>query len=431
MKKLIAFLESVKSTRSFLSVYVNRWTKHFAILTYLSLLLLVYAGCKKDSTVEIADQTEASLIVKLKAAGFDVSNGLHKHKNGYLVEGDIFFTAADINNLDEDSEVRIASSWVDPDLSGGSKVNGKISHYRTNNLLTLSYPQRTIQIYMPSTFGTYMQNSLDSAIARYNALDLSLIFTRTTNPSNANITISTTYINPSTNPNDAYLMSAGFPTSGNPYSQINVNTYYFNSSYDRYDATSSLVHEIGHTIGLRHTDYMNRAYSCGGSSSNEGGAGVGANHIPGTPSGGEASSVMLACSNGYDRTFTEGDIVALKETYWYRKDIYVKVIQTVVSDESYYTTYNDYVKIEYDISMEFYQNAGLTIPYTTANYFLLTISNDNEYTGHWTRLLVPNGLTSYNLGTYIQDKEWNYGNLVRDNTTGYRPVEGVGYYLQY
>ena len=36
-----------------------------------------------------------------------------------------------------------------------------------------------------------------------------------------------------------------------------------------------ITHEIGHTLGLRHSDYYNRTISCG-SGGNEGSAGVGA-----------------------------------------------------------------------------------------------------------------------------------------------------------
>jgi hypothetical protein len=78
---------------------------------------------------------------------------------------------------------------------------------------------------------------------------------------------------------------------------------------------SVLQHEVGPTIGLRHTDYSNRAYSCGGAASNEGASNVGAVRIPGTPSGPDAASFMLACSNGGDRTFNANDIIALNYLY--------------------------------------------------------------------------------------------------------------------
>lgn len=81
--------------------------------------------------------------------------------------------------------------------------------------------------------------------------------------------------------------------------------------------TTVIAHEIGHCIGFRHTDYMNRAYSCG-SGGNEGqeNNGVGAVHIPGTPTGPDAASWMLAClSATTDRPFNSNDKVALAYLY--------------------------------------------------------------------------------------------------------------------
>jgi hypothetical protein len=79
--------------------------------------------------------------------------------------------------------------------------------------------------------------------------------------------------------------------------------------------TTVIAHEIGHCIGFRHTDYMNRSYSCG-IGGNEGDGGVGANLIPGTPSGPDAASWMLAClSSTTDRTFNDNDVIALNYLY--------------------------------------------------------------------------------------------------------------------
>jgi hypothetical protein len=76
---------------------------------------------------------------------------------------------------------------------------------------------------------------------------------------------------------------------------------------------SVIQHEIGHCIGFRHTDYATRS-SCN-QNVNEGDAGYGAIHIPGTPTGFDANSWMLACSNGGDRTFNANDIIALNYLY--------------------------------------------------------------------------------------------------------------------
>jgi hypothetical protein len=60
---------------------------------------------------------------------------------------------------------------------------------------------------------------------------------------------------------------------------------------------------------------MDRSYSCGGTASNEGDGGVGAILIPGTPSGPDPNSWMLACSNGGNRTFNANDKVAMDYLY--------------------------------------------------------------------------------------------------------------------
>ena len=76
-----------------------------------------------------------------------------------------------------------------------------------------------------------------------------------------------------------------------------------------------ITHEMGHCLGLRHTDYFNRSLSCG-TGGNEGSAGVGAIHVPGTPTGYDANSVMLACfSSSENGEFGSYDIVALEYLY--------------------------------------------------------------------------------------------------------------------
>ena len=62
---------------------------------------------------------------------------------------------------------------------------------------------------------------------------------------------------------------------------------------------------------------MSRKYSCGpGPGNNEGQAGVGAIHIPGTPTNPSANSWMLACiGSGVNRPFTANDKIALSTVY--------------------------------------------------------------------------------------------------------------------
>ena len=113
--------------------------------------------------------------------------------------------------------------------------------------------------------------------------------------------------------------SSGFPDAyGNPALIITLNSQpgTFGSNPSVKWLGTIIAHEMGHTIGFRHTDYRNRAFSCGGLRSNEGQAGVGAIWIPGTPTGPQdPGSWMLACTDGSNRPFNPNDIIALNFLY--------------------------------------------------------------------------------------------------------------------
>lgn len=159
-------------------------------------------------------------------------------------------------------------------------------------------------------FSAIYASALDVAIARYNAQGLQLTFQRVA--SGANIAI--------TRGNGSYLASAGFPTAGGaPFNEIKVNSRAIgdgtSATFINYVATI-LAHEIGHCIGFRHTDYANRAFSCGGAPTNEGASTVGAVLIPGTPSGPDAGSWTLACVGAnQNRPFNGNDVTALNFLY--------------------------------------------------------------------------------------------------------------------
>ncbi|WP_316765590.1 M57 family metalloprotease [Pedobacter frigiditerrae] len=369
---------------------------------------------------------------KLLAAGFDLSQGFSKYGDKYIVEYDIILSVEEIDNLSKEKNiVDLFKKGNDEKLNNdiiGSK--GKTSHFVGNNLLTISSSVRTIYIYIPSSFGANIENALDDAISRYNALDLSLVFSRTTNSGAADIVIS-----PASSV--GYLMYAGFPTNGNPHNQILVNTAFYNSTSTRADAATAFAHEIGHCIGFRHTDYMDRTFSCGiePDSPNEGSGTRGANHVTGTPTnpsyGGANNSWMLACSDGSDRPFIESDIISLLEVYPRKKTIYVKNVWDFVSDNGYYDTYNDYEDISWDVTVELYSDAALTIPYTTTNYLLLCVYDETEYYHIDSRKLVPIGVSSYHLGIYNRKRNYSYGTLIADNSSGFQLNGGAGYHGPY
>jgi hypothetical protein len=247
-------------------------------------------SCSKKENVQAKDVVSEEALTQIRALGFTTTDA-KKVDNGYLVEGDILLTDDDLNNAPEHQFLRI----------------GNAEQYRTNNLVSVG-SGRTINVAISTTLPTSYVTALDEAIRRYNAENLLIKFRRVSSGYNIFITKA---------PSGAtYLASAGFPSGGNPHNQILVNSTYLGSNPGTNYLGTILAHEIGHTIGFRHTDFMDRSYSCGGAYTNEGASTVGAINIPGTPTAAEPNSWMLACvGSGQNRPFDTYDKTALNYLY--------------------------------------------------------------------------------------------------------------------
>lgn len=267
-------------------------------LALAGIIAVGFFGCKKKEAPAATSQDEISSTTKAQISGLGFSTeGLRKQDGGYLVEGDIFLTDANLADAAVTTHLNVAET----------------EQYRTTNLVRNLPRVITISV---SNLPTVYSTAVNNMIARYNALGLTITFQRAATGATGNINV----VGFNEGPSGGYITlgSSGFPTSsGNPYSQIrmNTNTAAYGTNPNVLYLTSVLQHEVGHTIGFRHTDYANRAYSCGGTASNEGASTVGAINIPGTPTGPDAGSFMLACSNGGDRTFNANDRIALNYLY--------------------------------------------------------------------------------------------------------------------
>ena len=180
--------------------------------------------------------------------------------------------------------------------------------YRTNNLVSRG---RTINVIGYTGGGGYgltstQRTALQWAINNYNRLNIGLTFRLSFSAStSADMVVYR-------QPNESGAGGqAGFPSGGRPFKWVQIYT-----GMDRYNTDVNehvMTHEIGHAVGLRHTDWFSRQ-SCG--QSGEGRGSDGAIRIPGTPSGYDANSVMLACfSQGEDGEFGYYDRVALEYLY--------------------------------------------------------------------------------------------------------------------
>lgn len=261
-----------------------------------TLLLLLTAGvmiisCKKEVTIAEEEISEETLS-KIYEHGFGTSN-VQRVEEGYLVEGDIILTEEFLNSVPGGNFLRIANE----------------EQYRTTNLVD---GPRTITVSLDNKLRALAGYTvaLQEMVDRYNAENLTLSFQVVNSGGDIRFV----------NANGPYLASAGFPSSaGEPYGQVKVYSRNIGSGTSttfRDFLATILAHEAGHCIGFRHTDFMDRSFSCGGAYANEGQSTVGAIHIPGTPTTAVNGSWMLACiSRNENRPFNSSDRVALDYLY--------------------------------------------------------------------------------------------------------------------
>ena len=263
--------------------------------------IALLASCKKTSSPQadaaVVSQEEKTLVA---SAGFN-SGWFEKTADGnYLIEGDILLTKSQLQQM-----------------SNGASTNNFIianeEHYRTYELVNTGGTTRTITVSLAAGFPSYYSTGLDQSIARYNALGMSIRFQRVS--SGGNIHISGANLGRSFG-GCILGQAAGFPSGGNPASGFTLSTSRCATQYisNANKADEVIAHEIGHCIGFRHTDYVNRA-SCGSSSGESAGT-IGAVWIDGTPTtvSGNYNSWMMACTNG-DPAFNAEDNYALKKVY--------------------------------------------------------------------------------------------------------------------
>ncbi len=260
------------------------------------LAALTFTACTK-SVNDAETGVSQDALAQIEALGFN-TNGVKATDGGYLVEGDIFLSNADLT-----------ASVTSPNM-----VIAKEEQYRTFNLLSAS-KHPTVQVALSNSSSAHQaafDAALDEAIARYNAEPLAFDFQKVApGTAGTDVTVVAFYEVSNT------LGSAGFPNSaGDPYNQVRMNTYHYSTGTGatnvNYIATI-MAHELGHCIGFRHTDYMSRRYSCGaGGNEGQSSTGVGAVHIPGTPTKGDPNSWMLACiGSNVNRPFNSNDKIAL------------------------------------------------------------------------------------------------------------------------
>ncbi|SHH31748.1 M57 family metalloprotease [Winogradskyella jejuensis] len=292
-------------------------------IALLSVIALVFTACEKDKTAEddllnlnediflnttdLQNRTvvtDAELLNSIQSLDIDVgvvSVGDFHLPDGtteerYYIGSDITFTPEELDNL------------LNPDETG--------RQYRTFNLVTGA--NRTINI-LGYTGGSQAlsskaQTALGWAVDNYNNLNTTLQFNLTfgTNFQAADMVVYDNSINVPASQSQGGV--AGFPNSaGEPNKFVQIyNIEQFSTNVNEHVIT----HEIGHSVGFRHSDWFDRLSCPASSQGNEGSGSDGAVHIPGTPTGRDLTSVMQACfSTSEDGEFNGNDIIALEFMY--------------------------------------------------------------------------------------------------------------------
>ncbi|WP_299119170.1 M57 family metalloprotease [uncultured Winogradskyella sp.] len=288
----------------------------------LSVFALIFTACEKENVEDEIANFEEDVTINMNQLGnrvlvtdtdllnsiktLDIDVGLVSKGDFHLPDGsveeriyigsDIVFTQKELDKLIEASAI-------------GTK------QYRTFNLVTGNNQTINILGYTGGSqaLSNKARTALTRAVANYNNINnMTLQFNLTfgTNYQAADMVV---YDNSVNNPGGTGGV-AGFPnSSGQPNKFVQIyGIEQFSTNVNEHVIT----HEIGHSIGFRHSDWFDRLSCPSSAQGNEGSGADGAVHISGTPTGRDLSSVMQACfSTSVSGNFNGNDVTALLAMY--------------------------------------------------------------------------------------------------------------------
>ena len=287
----------------------------------LSVFALVFTACEKENVIDDVSNLDENIIINMNRLEdrslvidtdlldaiktLDIDVGLVSIGDFYLPDGTIE------ERIYIGSDITFTRAELDALLGIGSGLNRQ---YRTFNLVTENNQTINILGYTGGSqaLSSKAQTALTRAVANYNnisnmTLDFNLTFG--TNYQAADMVVYDNSINNSGNGG-----VAGFPNSnGEPNKFVQIyGIEQFSTNVNEHVIT----HEVGHSIGFRHSDWFDRLSCPSSSQGNEGTGSDGAVHISGTPTGRDLSSVMQACfSTSVSGNFNGNDITALSFMY--------------------------------------------------------------------------------------------------------------------
>jgi hypothetical protein len=287
----------------------------------LSVFALVFTACEKENVTDDVSNLDEDIIINMNRLEnrllvtdtdlldaiktLDIDVGLVSIGDFHLPDGTIE------ERIYIGSDITFTRNELDALIGVGSGLNRQ---YQTFNLVTGNNQTINILGYTGGSqaLSSKAQTALTRAVANYNTIsNMTLDFNLTfgTNFQAADMVVYDNSINNSGNGG-----VAGFPNSnGEPNKFVQIyGIEQFSTNVNEHVIT----HEVGHSIGFRHSDWFDRLSCPASSQGNEGTGSDGAVHISGTPTGRDLSSVMQACfSTSVSGNFNGNDIIALSAMY--------------------------------------------------------------------------------------------------------------------
>ncbi len=283
---------------------MNSYYLKITKLLFGAALVFSYSSCQKDTTMQNDLDVISPQLQSILSLGFS-KDKIVDYENFYLVEGCYIF-------YKDGTEVPNGGMGAD------NSNNGKKSQIFRNFGTKVTLANANVRIFVansiPISGVDNWRPALDNAVAQYNALtNLYLNLQVVSSASLADIIIQSDEVINSSLRDDVYA-AADFPLgNGKPGRNMYINLdWNSNQTISEAAKTHILVHELGHTLGLGHTDLaLASPYQ----------------QIPGTPppSTGDLYSVMNSSYNvlfGW-LGFSNYDIIALQ--YVYGKKINVSI----------------------------------------------------------------------------------------------------------
>jgi hypothetical protein len=206
-------------------------------------LVILTPGCTKEEN-ELTDLPEDNSKFQIVNPDQDDYTKIDYLVNsGGFSRGDIIVTKGAI--LAEGDIAFERSNFWDLYRPVKDTVNQLKRHYKW---IYLAWAIKTIPVYISSSVNSDWKSSIVSSYNEYNNLNGRISFIRSNSYTLTGINISTGTLSSTT-----YIAQAAYPGLLGLPGNITINTYYANL-LTAAEKKRVMTHEIGHTIGIRHTD---------------------------------------------------------------------------------------------------------------------------------------------------------------------------------